>query len=251
MKWKLWHNIIFFALLGCEPETSKPEPKEDLSIKEKKISIDPETWKMLEGQWREVKKGGEHWKVTLPCEGEGSSLIFSKKGAIHSFAQFQKEDLVHDIDLSSVEKKNEALVIQNDKVKIQAKFQEGILSIEDKYYSQIQGNIEIERVYADEATCAGEVSLKGLPSLLGDWYDAPCGSVILKISEKEFTYRGEQSEIAWLQPESEHYWLTLKKANKIYGAVLAPDGDVLQVRNGRYDNWKPINLHKRSKECVH
>ena len=93
--------VVYF--LGCNTQNSNSEVKEDQSIKEEKISIDVDVWKTLEGQWREVKKLNDHWRAELPCEGEGSSLIFSGKKEYYSFAQFEKENLIKDIDLSSVE----------------------------------------------------------------------------------------------------------------------------------------------------
>ena len=181
---------------------------------------------------------------------ERSSLIFSGKKEYYSFAQFEKENLIKDINLSSVEKKGDLVSIQNSDEKIEVKLTDGILSLQNRFYAQLKENTGIERVYIDPATCLGDVSLKGVSSLQGEWYDAPCGSVVLQIGEAEFTYREERSDILWIHPEGDNYWLTFKKAETTYGAYFVPTNDTLQLWNGRYGEWKPINLYKKSTDCA-
>ena len=256
MKWKWWHNILVFSFGACH-EKREPELKEDLSIIEKKEVINLEVWKALEGQWREVKKDKDHWKVALPCDGEGNSLIFSKRRTGYSFAQFKEEKIVHDVDLvelslvETAQGNNGRFQLQGGGVQLEASLKDGILSLDGDFFSLLSDKPEIERLYLDKDTCIGNFSFEGISNLQGDWYDTPCGSVLLTITGKEFVYRSEGSEILWLQPEGDNYWLTLKKAEKVYGVFLAPKETTLQIWNGRYDDWSPINLYKKAKNCTH
>ena len=249
MKWKLSPSILLLCLFACQ-ENVAPEPKEDVSIKEeKKPSIDGDAWKSLEGQWREVKQNNDGWKAELPCEGEGSSLIFSSRKEEYSLAQFTEDMLIQDKNLSLLEHNDGVFVIQGEGLRLEAKLQDGILSTTDGFFSQLQGNTAVERIYIDKNTCVGEPSFAGIEELEGEWYDAPCGAMVLKLEGKEFRYRDEASELLWIQPENERYWITLKKAKKTYGVLVVPAATNLQLWSGRYDSWKPVNLYPRSKDC--
>ena len=248
MKLKWWHSSILCVFFGCE-QNPQPELKEDLSIKEKVVQIDSEVWADLEGQWRNIRKHNGHWIADIPCEGEGHSLVFSQRGSSHFFTQIKEEEVLIEESLSLLERKDDRITVQVETQTFELQLKNRIVQFQNELYALIDENPLVERIYQDPKTCLGEVSLKGTTGLLGTWYDAPCGSVILQINETEIIYREEPSAIVWIQPQGDDFWLSLKKANKTYGAFFSPKETTLLLKNGRYDEWKPINLYNKSKDC--
>mgnify|MGYP006091155699 CR=1 FL=1 len=248
MKWKWWHSSILCFFFGCG-QSIQPELKEDLSIKERVIQIDSETWSDLEGHWRAIRKHNGHWAADLPCEGEGSSLFFSKRGSSYVLTRIKDEKILIEESLHLLEREDERIVLEGETQKIDFRLKDSIIHFQNELYTVIDDNSLVERIYQDPNTCLGEVSLKGTTGLLGTWYDAPCGSIVLQINETEIIYREEPSEIVWIQPQGDNFWLSLKKANKIYGAFFELKESSLLLKNGRYDEWKSVDLHKKSKDC--